>query len=104
MLHVPKPLKTDVVAVEAEPIPVRDPEQEFLSSSPVQAKPPQGRTPHCIKPDPQIGRCRWCGKDVVQVERGRRRLYCRDRCRKDAHDARKISARIEAEVRRLSES
>jgi len=32
--------------------------------------------------------CQWCGGQMVQPARGRRRVYCSSRCRRDAYSAR----------------
>jgi hypothetical protein len=34
--------------------------------------------------------CRWCGRDVADVQVGRRRQYCRQSCRQRAYEQRAI--------------
>ena len=37
-------------------------------------------------------RCRWCGRELEPLGRGRPRRYCRQGCRQQAHLARKLAA------------
>ncbi|MFC0315503.1 hypothetical protein ACFQNE_10560 [Gordonia phosphorivorans] len=40
---------------------------------------------------PEHNACAWCGRDIVESERGRRRKYCKRSCRQRAYEQRTLT-------------